>query len=237
MRKAIMVHALQGILLGALVVGLFLAMPSVASAGLIGVRLTSGVSTVTCFDAAVCDTNPAAGAVTFSGVVGTFDVNVTTGVSYPVLGSPAVPWIDMNTVNVTSSGPGTLEVLASQTDYTGVIGGSHFHGGGTQTNMSSVHEVYLDNSNTQFGLATLIDSHPAPASGAFSFDNHPADPGEDGLYSLTLRGFLTAGSGTATTSFNHEYFVAPEPTWGLLLGPALGLVGLMGRRRRISVTA
>lgn len=235
MRKAIVVRTMQGILVGVLAAGLFLAMQGVASAGLIGVRLTSGAATVTCIDGDPCDSNASLGAVTFNGAVGVFNVNVTTGISYPLLGTPGLPHIDMNSVNVTSTGAATLDILASQTDYTGPLADTHFHGGGTQSNFSSLHQVYFDNANVQFNAISLIDSHPAVGP-SFSFDNHPGGFPVDGSYSLTLRANMTAGPGTASTSFNHEFFVAPEPAWGLLLGPALGLVGLMGKRRRSSVT-
>jgi hypothetical protein len=72
--------------------------------------------TVTIFDQEAGDANPAVGAVTFIGAVGAWNLNVTTGLGFPVLGSPTNLNVDLNSVDLTSSG-GTLLIGFSQTNY------------------------------------------------------------------------------------------------------------------------
>src|SRR5262245_55288900 len=81
------------------------------------------------------DGNPAVGAVSFSGPVGVFDINVDTGLSKPILG-PAV--IDLNFTTHSTTG-GTLLMALTDTDFNQVgsnavtqhIGGTIHAGAGT----------------------------------------------------------------------------------------------------------
>jgi hypothetical protein len=49
------------------------------------------------------DVNPMVGAVTFLGSVGTFLLNVGTGITKPILGSALNPSMDLNSVDVSSA--------------------------------------------------------------------------------------------------------------------------------------
>lgn len=46
------------------------------------------------------DFDPTVGSVTFIGPIGNWNVNVTTGVTYPALGTTDTPKMDLNSVNV-----------------------------------------------------------------------------------------------------------------------------------------
>lgn len=67
--------------------------------------LTDGSNTVTVQDGAMGDSNGTNGAVTWNGSLGVWIVNVTTGVGYPVLGSPSWPILDLNTVSTYPAQP------------------------------------------------------------------------------------------------------------------------------------
>jgi protein with PEP-CTERM/exosortase system signal len=90
---------------------------------------------VTVTDNGVGDLNPIVGAVTWSGSLGNWLINVTTGVTKPALGSAANPEMDLSSVNASSLGGGTLTITFSESGFipSGVanaaIGGTLSHGG------------------------------------------------------------------------------------------------------------
>src|SRR5262245_33320809 len=62
------------------------------------------------------DSAPAIGQITFNGSIGTnFTVNVTTGLSKPIIGTGTAGQIDLNSVNVASTGPGVLRITLEDT--------------------------------------------------------------------------------------------------------------------------
>src|SRR6476619_6269606 len=65
--------------------------------------LTPGVD-VTVMDNAFGDLNPLPGVITFSGPVGSFIVNVSTGLTAPIAAGP-YPHLDLNSINM-AAGPG-----------------------------------------------------------------------------------------------------------------------------------
>src|SRR5262245_18482062 len=71
-----------------------------------------GAAPTFCADNASCDLNPVLGAVTYLGSVGAFQINVTTGLSKPLL-TGGNPLMDLNTVNVVSGGPHELVIMFS----------------------------------------------------------------------------------------------------------------------------
>ena len=74
--------------------------------------LFDGTTTITITDGSGLDANAAVGAVTFSGRIGVWDVNVSTGITKPVIGSSTVPMMDLNSVDH-STGAGTLTITFS----------------------------------------------------------------------------------------------------------------------------
>lgn len=186
---------------------------------------------VTCSDGAVCDiTAPGDGVVAYSGALGgVYGVNVTTGVSKPVLYNA----MDLNSVVVQSlaAGAHTLEIRFSDDGFTYTPASTQANFGGTvSANGSTVrYQTYFDSGNalnTLTSLATDTGLLSGPAySGVLS------GPGSvTGPYSLTqVLNLSTTAVGTSFSG-NFELQVVPEPASMFLLGS--GLFGLAGAVRR-----
>jgi hypothetical protein len=200
-----------GLLTGTALCGL--AIP--ASAETLGIQLSeSGFITSTLTGA----TNP----LVFVQSFGTFSVNADINT---VINSPLT--LDLSSVNISTSTPGVLTVEASVSDLTSPVGLQNFiseltghltFGSGGTVSLAA----YIDDSNTLFGTATLLDSSGLLGS-PFSF-NGSGSANLTSPFSLTevltihstgLSGFSIDASTTA---------VVPEaPTWAMMM---LGLAGL-----------
>ena len=102
---------------GLITCAMVLALASPALAGPITLRLESGGSSVTVADNGVGDLNSVVGAVTFAGSLGDFFLNVTTGVSSPVIGDPFTAMLDLNSIDVSMSAGGSLKVTLQNDDF------------------------------------------------------------------------------------------------------------------------
>jgi hypothetical protein len=204
---------------------------SAPNAEALSIKLSDGDTTVTCADGDQCDQNVLAGAVTYLGSVGSWFLNVTTGLTYPVIGLPGIPILDLNSVNVSSSNPGTLTIALSQTGYSGPLDGSFFLGVGGTTTGTVSFGAYLEQTNELFGMSTLLGylgTYTGPVfSGAISVPSIIISPS---LYSMTLVSNITHPS-WGWTSFDYEGTL-PEPATIILLGSGLILLGLLGRKRK-----
>ena len=189
-------------------------------------KLDDGTNSVTVQDAGMGDSNPAAGAVTWIGSLGVWDVNVSTGIGYPLFGSLSWPYLDLNSAN-TSKAPGTLTITLTQGGFVAPPPpGFLFQIGGTTQgtlNASACADTVL---------STCNDAALGPFSGgAFSGVTSFVKAIEDGTYEVGIRVVLTHAD-TGVSSFDAELTGVPEPGTYALIGA--GLLGLGLLRRRMS---
>jgi hypothetical protein len=182
------------------------------------------------YDQGAGDSNPLVGAVTYVGPLGSnWYLNVSTGQTYPNIGSQSSPSIDLNSVN-NSSGAGTLTILASASGFNPVGSGgaaASLAVGGT-TPGTVQFTAYWDNvQNYLFWTGyTPILTTPALTGPAFSGNFSGTVPA--GAVDYTLKAQIVQ-TGPGSTSFNASLAV-PEPSVMLLLGA--GLVGIWGFRKK-----
>jgi len=186
---------------------------------------TAGID-VTVLDNGVGDANPLVGIIVFNGSVGSWMVNVATGISKPVLGPN--PKTDLNSVNV-SGGAGTIQVSFSDTGFTWPWDPAQIlvDIGGT-TDGSVSYEAKADAANVAFG--GVVGASGTFSGGAFSETTGFLAPvGQP--FSLTSVLTIKHTTGVNVSSADLELQATPEPGSLALMGLAL-VGGLIWRRRR-----
>jgi hypothetical protein len=157
-----------------------------------------------------------AGAVTYIGGLGVWTLNVSTGVSKPVIGSAENPSMDLNSVDYSSSA-GILTITWFDNGYTG-LGGANMEIGGT-TAGTIAYGAYQN--NALIGTTgSLGGTFAMTTGGSLPYDSTP--------YSLS-EAITIVHSGAGISSFDAALSV-PEP--GTLLFLGAGLITLFGIRRR-----
>lgn len=190
------------------------------------VQFCSGGTVIIVGDNLAGDLNPIAGRITaFEGGVGGFNAfDVESALTYPAVGSPANPQLD---ITYQASGTGSVWLYAFADGYTGVGGVTLKNNGNTTGGTAtSLLSLYGGNSNVLGDISHLIISL-AGFNGATSGPFTPtANP-----YSLVLELHLTqTGTGALTTGDANASI--PEPTSMAVFGLGMLGAGIAARRRR-----
>lgn len=206
------------------------AMPAAHAVPTLSLQVDGGPAYV-CADGAACDTNSLAGIVSVNQALGDFVVNMTSGLSKPLLVG-GDPLMDLNTLNVQVSGAHTLLITFSDNNFDihGGVFKMDFGGALSGAGASFEHSAYYDADNALFAQDTLIGQvgplGPGGFGGVVGYGFSPDAP-----YSVTQVLSLRTAGGFTTFSGDFEVNV-PEPTTLALLG--LGLLGFAAVRRRRS---
>jgi LPXTG-motif cell wall-anchored protein len=213
-----------------------------AEAGLI-LKLsdTADLASVTIVDNGIGDLSSDLGVVTFAGKVGEFNVNVSTGLSSPVIGSGLFPQMDLNSIDAKPTGS-KADVLTIQLTYTGwgptltPTTLTQEVGGTLSGSIASVKfNTFVDPTNTAFGTGagtikgTALTFSGSPYSGTNNLQYGPLS----GLYSVTEVGTISAHVGSGSVSYDFALAPVPEPSSLTLAGfGILAGIGLVYRKRR-----
>jgi len=196
----------------------------VVDGGAAGTLTSIGASTV-------ADGSGLAGMIIYSGNAGSiFQVNVTTGMSKPLIGPAS---IHLDSVTVSGSGAGTLQIGLTDTDflYPGTLASaSVVNNIGGVTGGSVTGSWTADEGNSEF-VAGAIGDHPTGpfGPGAFSGSTSASASGLGAGFSLTTLVEIEH-SGAGVTSFDSEVAVVPVPGAILLGMLGLGAVGIKLRK-------
>lgn len=191
--------------------------------------ISDGINSITITDGGAFDSSPLAGLITYNGSLdasSAWTINVTTGISKPNLGSDLIPFMDLNSVNVSSTRGGTLTVRFSDNNFGPLLPGSFTSEIGGTSGGTVNFQTWYDLDNALFGQTTQaanLDFNGTPFSG-FQVVDRPADSS----VSLTLQTVITH-SGMEVTSYDASMYDStlrpnvPEPSTVSLF--ALGTLG------------
>jgi hypothetical protein len=197
--------------------------------------LSDGVNIVIVADGGPMDSSTQAGVVTYNGSIGgNWTLNVTTGISKPMLGSATQPWMDLNSVNATSVGAGTITIMLSDNGFGPVSSAMTSKIGGTTQGQVTMN-TYMDAGNGIFALSTALTSQGPLGTGlgTTAFANTASVGLNGGLpFSLTEVATITH-TRSSVTSFNEEFRAVPDAGMTLaLLGSSLIGLAAVARTRK-----
>jgi hypothetical protein len=194
--------------------------------------LSDGVVAVTIVDGGPYDSSPQAGVVTYNGAVGAnWTLNVTTGLSKPTIGTVTQPRMDLNSVNATSRGAGTMTIMFSDDGF-GPSNGSLVSKIGGTTQGQVTMNTYVDAGNGIFALTTPLTAQGPLGTGAFaSSQNYNLVMGGNLPFSVTEVATITH-SEKAVTSFSEDLRVPDAGMTLALLGSSLIGLAAFARTRK-----
>ena len=194
---------------------------------IVGDDLTAG-SASSIGNTTTADDWAGAGTIQFNGTLGAFIVNVTTGISKPVIG-PAR--IDLNSVNVTGSARGQLQIGLTDTDFlypSGMAPVVNSIGGTTDGTVQSLWAA--DPGSGAFILGSSWGVTGLFSGGAFSGTMYATSALDTSTpFSLSNWVTITHTAAGQITSFDSEVAV-PVPGAVLLGMLGLGAVGIKLRK-------
>jgi hypothetical protein len=172
------------------------------------------------------------GVASFSGMIGNFVVNVTTGLSKPTL-TPSISGqlMDLDSLDVVSSGGGTLTITWEDFGFTNQVTGLQMGIGGTVSGNGTVdYKAYANNTNGDPLAGTLLgdlsfNGSQSPFSASVT-TNFVGGPPTYSLAEVVTLNFTGSGS----DSLDAEIKPIPEPGSLMLLGS--GLLGFASFARK-----
>jgi len=184
-------------------------------------------------------TDGGTGYVSTSGSIGTFTLASATATGSPVLQQPT---LDTSSIDVNSSGAGTLYMFVTEQGLTSPLGINSFlssftfnlfNGG---AGIASVTENTFISATNALYAGTLLSSATDSTGGLSSTSATAASPLLTGPFSETIEYIIHAsgvGSTNDTVNLSSPSVSVPEPASLLALATGLGILSLLMRARRL----
>jgi len=201
-------------------------------------RLSDGINPdITVTDQSVLDASGTPGVVVFYGSIGSWYLNITTGVSKPALGSTTNPSMVLNSVDASSSAGGILSIYFSDDFFGPTDAYMHASLHVNNTSGSVAYSTYADAGNQLFNTSTMLTSAGPFGPGPF----HSEAIGSLDLsyaYSLTMQVVINhAAFGVTGLTSGLQPGGPPVPDGGSAVGLlGFALMAMAGLRRKLSAT-